>query len=112
MHVKLTTASAAGKRRGDAHLVFLSELQDAVDEVLPALLEQQVTVFILTDRCQTADVKSFKDQMSQDSSEPLSKDLRSHLTLRSPAAYIYTSGTTGEFPQVQKSPFEWAFVYQ
>lgn len=108
MHVQLTTASAAGKHKGAEEMlifIFLSELQDAVDEVLPALLEQQVTVFILTDRCQTADVKSFKDKMSQASSEPLSKDLRSHLTLRSPAAYIYTSGTTGEFPQVQKSPF-------
>ncbi|XP_033997273.1 very long-chain acyl-CoA synthetase-like isoform X1 [Trematomus bernacchii] len=86
------------KCSGARTLVAAEELQDAVDEVLPALLEQQVTVFILTDRCQTADVKSFKDQMSQASSEPLSKDLRSHLTLRSPAAYIYTSGTTG-FPK-------------
>ncbi|KAK5902067.1 hypothetical protein CesoFtcFv8_007362 [Champsocephalus esox] len=83
---------------GARTLVAAEELQDAVDEVLPALLEQQVTVFILTDRCQTADVKSFKDKMSQASSESLSKDLRSHLTLRSPAAYIYTSGTTG-FPK-------------
>ncbi|KAK5867221.1 hypothetical protein PBY51_011734 [Eleginops maclovinus] len=79
-------------------LVAAEELQDAVEEVLPALLEQQVTVFILSDRCKTADVRSFKDKMSQASSEPLSKDLRSNVTLRSPAAYIYTSGTTG-FPK-------------
>nr|XP_046249231.1 very long-chain acyl-CoA synthetase-like isoform X2 [Scatophagus argus] len=80
---------------GATTLVAGEELQDAVEEVLPSLLEQQVTVFILADRCRTADVKSFSDKMSQASSEPISKDLRSHLTLQSPAAYIYTSGTTG-----------------
>ncbi|XP_037623203.1 very long-chain acyl-CoA synthetase-like isoform X1 [Sebastes umbrosus] len=80
---------------GAKTLVAAEELQDAVEEVLPSLLDQQVTVFTLADRCKTPDVESFKDKMSQASSAPLSKDLRSHLTLQSPAAYIYTSGTTG-----------------
>ncbi|XP_070827788.1 long-chain fatty acid transport protein 2-like [Chaetodon trifascialis] len=80
---------------GATTLVAAEELQDAVEEVLPSLLEQQISVFILADRCRTADMKSFKDKMSQASSEPVSKDLRSHLTLQSPAVYIYTSGTTG-----------------
>lgn len=79
-----------------SHLVWLPELQDAVEEVLPSLLEEQVKVFILADRCRSADVQSFKDKMSQASSDPISKDFKSHLTLRSPAAYIYTSGTTGK----------------
>ncbi|XP_044048975.1 very long-chain acyl-CoA synthetase-like [Siniperca chuatsi] len=83
---------------GATTLVAAEDLQDAVEEVLPSLLEQQVTVFILADKCRTADVESFKDKMSQASSEPLPKDLRSHLTMLSPAAYIYTSGTTG-FPK-------------
>uniref|UniRef100_A0A3P9B6N7 Long-chain-fatty-acid--CoA ligase n=1 Tax=Maylandia zebra TaxID=106582 RepID=A0A3P9B6N7_9CICH len=64
-------------------------------EVLPHLHEQQITVFILADRCETAGVESFIDKMNQASSEPISKELRSHLTMQSPAAYIYTSGTTG-----------------
>lgn len=80
---------------GAKTLVAAEELQDAVEEVLPSLLEQQVTVFILADRCRTAGVESFKDKMSQVSSEPLPKDLRSHLTLQSLALYVYTSGTTG-----------------
>uniref|UniRef100_A0AAQ5Y0D6 long-chain-fatty-acid--CoA ligase n=1 Tax=Amphiprion ocellaris TaxID=80972 RepID=A0AAQ5Y0D6_AMPOC len=80
---------------GAKTLVAGEELQDAVEEVLPSLLEQQVTVFILTDRCKIAGVQSFQDKMKQASSEPLSKELRSNLTLQSPAAYIYTSGTTG-----------------
>ncbi|XP_073329010.1 long-chain fatty acid transport protein 2-like [Pagrus major] len=80
---------------GAKALVAAEELQDAVEEVLPSLLEEQVKVFILADRCRTADVQSFKDKMNQASSDPISKDLRSHLTMRSPAVYIYTSGTTG-----------------
>uniref|UniRef100_A0A3B4ZM36 Long-chain-fatty-acid--CoA ligase n=1 Tax=Stegastes partitus TaxID=144197 RepID=A0A3B4ZM36_9TELE len=80
---------------GAKTLVAAEELQDAVEEVLPSLLEQQVTVFILTDKCKLEGVQSFKDKMKQASSEPLPKELRSHLTLRSAAAYIYTSGTTG-----------------
>ena len=74
----------------------LPELQDAVEEVLPSLLEEQVKVFILADRCRRADVQSFKDKMSQSSSDPISKDFKSHLTPQSPAVYIYTSGTTGK----------------
>lgn len=76
--------------------MIVPELQDAVEEVLPSLLEQQVTVFILADSCNTAGVESFKDKMSEASSNLIAKDLRSHVTLRSPAVYIYTSGTTGE----------------
>ncbi|KAK9516538.1 hypothetical protein VZT92_024461 [Zoarces viviparus] len=83
------------KCSGATTLVAAEELQEAVEEVLPSLLDEQVTVFILADRCKTADVESFKDKMSQASSEPLSKDLRSH---SSPSVYIYTSGTTG-FPK-------------
>ncbi|XP_070686223.1 long-chain fatty acid transport protein 2-like [Pempheris klunzingeri] len=83
---------------GAKTLVAAEELQDAVEEVLPTLMEQQVTVFILADRCRNADVGSFNEKMSQASSEPIPKDVRSHLTLQSPAVYIYTSGTTG-FPK-------------
>ncbi|XP_035013541.1 very long-chain acyl-CoA synthetase [Hippoglossus stenolepis] len=80
---------------GASTLVAAAELQDAVEEILPSLLEQQVTVYILTDTSTTVGMESFTDKMSLASSEPLSKDLRSHVTLHSPAAYIYTSGTTG-----------------
>ncbi|XP_034542368.1 very long-chain acyl-CoA synthetase-like [Notolabrus celidotus] len=83
------------KCSGAKALIAAEELQDAVQEVLPSLLEQQVTVFIVTDKCRIADVESFKDKMNKASSEPLPKDLRSHVTMRSPAGFIYTSGTTG-----------------
>ncbi|KAK2842416.1 hypothetical protein Q5P01_012616 [Channa striata] len=83
------------KCSGAKTLVAGAELQDAVEEVLPSLLEQQVTVFILADSCKTAGIETFKDKMSRASSEPVPQNLRSHVTLQTPAAYIYTSGTTG-----------------
>ncbi|XP_054475176.1 long-chain fatty acid transport protein 2-like [Anoplopoma fimbria] len=77
---------------GAKALVAAEELQDAVEDILRDLLDQQVTVFILADRCKTADMESFTDKMRQASSEPLSKDVRLN---SSPMLYIYTSGTTG-----------------
>ncbi|XP_037306263.2 long-chain fatty acid transport protein 2-like [Pungitius pungitius] len=77
---------------GATVLLASAELQDAVEEILPSLVDQQVTVFIMADTAGTAHVKSFKDQMSRASSEPLPKDLRSHF---SPTLYVFTSGTTG-----------------
>lgn len=71
-----------------------------MEEVLPTLLEQQVHVDILADRCKAAHMTSFRDKMRQASCEPIPRDLRSNLTLRSTAVYIYTSGTTGELRQL------------
>ncbi|XP_041651692.1 very long-chain acyl-CoA synthetase-like [Cheilinus undulatus] len=83
------------KCSGARALVAAEELQDAVEEILPSLLEQQVSVFILANRCKIKDAENFKDKMSKASSEPIPKDMRSHVTMRSPVGYIYTSGTTG-----------------
>lgn len=77
-------------------MTFLpAELLDAVEEVLPALLEQQVHVYLLADRCKTSHVDTFNDKMRRASGEPVPKELRSSVTLGSTAVYIYTSGTTG-----------------
>lgn len=77
-------------------VMFSPELQDAVEEILPDLLQQQVTVFILADRCKSAQTHSLKDKVRQASAEPLAREHRSHLNMGSAAVYIYTSGTTGE----------------
>lgn len=63
---------------------------------MPTLQEQQISVFIMTDSCRIANVETFKDKMNKASSEALPRDVRAHITMRSPAGYIYTSGTTGE----------------
>lgn len=77
------------------YLGLFAELLDAVEEVLPTLVEQQVRVYVLADRCKTSHVETFNDKMRRASSEPVPKDLRSGVTLASAAVYIYTSGTTG-----------------
>uniref|UniRef100_A0A669BCF8 long-chain-fatty-acid--CoA ligase n=1 Tax=Oreochromis niloticus TaxID=8128 RepID=A0A669BCF8_ORENI len=61
---------------------------------LVATVESSFTQHSIT-KCETAGVESFIHKMNQASSEPIPKELRSHLTMQSPAAYIYTSGTTG-----------------
>lgn len=76
--------------------MFSPELQDAVEEILPDLLEQQVAVFILADKCNSAETESLKDKVRQASADPIPKECRSHLNMGSTAVYIYTSGTTGE----------------
>ncbi|XP_054632820.1 long-chain fatty acid transport protein 2-like isoform X2 [Dunckerocampus dactyliophorus] len=83
------------KCSGAKVLLVAQDLQSAVEEVLPEFQEQQVSILITGNTCTPAGVLSFTDKMSQMSSEPLAKDLRSHLTLQSPAVYVYTSGTTG-----------------
>uniref|UniRef100_A0A3Q1IMJ0 long-chain-fatty-acid--CoA ligase n=1 Tax=Anabas testudineus TaxID=64144 RepID=A0A3Q1IMJ0_ANATE len=74
---------------------FRSELQDAVEEVLPTLREQGISVFILSESCSIQGIDSLSNKISQASDQPLSRDLRANVNIRSTALYIYTSGTTG-----------------
>lgn len=83
------------KISGAKVLVAAEELQDAVEEVLPSLKEQHISVLLLSDTCLSSGVESFTQKMDQADSGPLSRDLRAGLTLLSPLVYIYTSGTTG-----------------
>ncbi|KAJ7994591.1 hypothetical protein DPEC_G00251060 [Dallia pectoralis] len=81
-------------------LLTVAELRGAVDEVLPALREQSVSVFVLGQEEQaeqmTEGVKSLSSSMVQQASDlPLDPQLRSKATLKTPTLYIYTSGTTG-----------------
>ncbi|KAJ8247828.1 hypothetical protein GJAV_G00250990 [Gymnothorax javanicus] len=76
-------------------LIASSELKDAVEEVLPALKEQKISVFMLSEECNTAGLETLNDKFRKASDKPLSLDLRSNVTLKTPTIYIYTSGTTG-----------------
>lgn len=73
-----------------------AELQDAVEEVLPALREQGISIYILTDHVTTEGMKSLTDKIKLASDEPVPADLRANISFNTPAAYIYTSGTTGK----------------
>lgn len=75
-----------------------------MEEVLPELLERQVTVFSLGSKQTSPGMHGFIDKMRNVSSEPLAQDLRSHLNMHSLAFYVYTSGTTGEPNQIGDVP--------
>ncbi|XP_035508289.1 very long-chain acyl-CoA synthetase-like [Morone saxatilis] len=76
-------------------LIAAPELKEAVEDVLPTLTEQGVTVLLMTKHCDTPGIESFSDKVDEASDSPLPRSLRSHITFKSPAVYIYTSGTTG-----------------
>ncbi|XP_054476057.1 hsFATP2a_ACSVL_like domain-containing protein [Anoplopoma fimbria] len=76
-------------------IIASQELQDAVEEVLPTLREQGISVFLLSETCNIQGINSLSDKISQASDQPMSQDLRANINIRSTALYIYTSGTTG-----------------
>ncbi|KAM9764865.1 long-chain fatty acid transport protein 2 [Menidia menidia] len=76
-------------------LIAAAELRESVEDVLPQLLEQGVTVLLMSQRCDTPGIRSFCDTVEKASDAPLPRSHRSHVTFKSPAVYIYTSGTTG-----------------
>uniref|UniRef100_A0A671NMN7 long-chain-fatty-acid--CoA ligase n=1 Tax=Sinocyclocheilus anshuiensis TaxID=1608454 RepID=A0A671NMN7_9TELE len=80
---------------GATVLIAGAELQDSVEEVLPALREQGISVYMLTDQVTAEGMESLTDKIAQASDEPIPADLRANITFSSPAVYIYTSGTTG-----------------
>ncbi|XP_076589165.1 long-chain fatty acid transport protein 2 [Chaetodon auriga] len=76
-------------------IIASAELQDAVEEVLPMLREQGISVYLLSEACGIQGINTLSEKISQASDEPLSLDLRANINIRSTALYIYTSGTTG-----------------
>ncbi|XP_074786100.1 long-chain fatty acid transport protein 5 isoform X3 [Athene noctua] len=79
-----------------ATLVLASpELQDAVEEVLPALHRDGTRVFYLSARSPTPGVEALLPAIEAASDEPLPAHHRAGVTAKSKAVYIYTSGTTG-----------------
>ncbi|XP_072321540.1 long-chain fatty acid transport protein 2-like [Eucyclogobius newberryi] len=80
---------------GATVLIGAPELRGAVEDVLPSLTQQGVTVLLMTDHCPTPGIVSFAEKVNAEPDLPLPRSLRSHVTFKSPAVYIYTSGTTG-----------------
>uniref|UniRef100_A0A673I209 long-chain-fatty-acid--CoA ligase n=1 Tax=Sinocyclocheilus rhinocerous TaxID=307959 RepID=A0A673I209_9TELE len=80
---------------GASVLVAAAELCDAVEEILPALKEKGITVYLLSDECTTDGIQCIGQAIAKASDKPLSPSLRSNIHIRTTALYIYTSGTTG-----------------
>ncbi|XP_006831724.1 PREDICTED: very long-chain acyl-CoA synthetase-like isoform X1 [Chrysochloris asiatica] len=79
-------------------LLASPELQAAVEEVLPSLKKDGVSVYYVSRTSNTDGIGSFLDKVDQVSTEPTPESWRSEVTFSTPALYIYTSGTTG-FPK-------------
>ncbi|XP_053479784.1 solute carrier family 27 member 2a [Ictalurus furcatus] len=80
---------------GAKHLIAGADLQEAVEEVLPVLKEQEVRVFLLGENCEKNGIINLSEKINAASDEQLPCSLRTKITMKSPALYIYTSGTTG-----------------
>ncbi|KAM9313407.1 long-chain fatty acid transport protein 2-like [Gastrophryne carolinensis] len=76
-------------------LIAAPELKEAVEEVLPTLLEEGVMVFYLSRESPTEGVYSLLDKVEAASQESIPESFTSDLTQDSTVMYIYTSGTTG-----------------
>uniref|UniRef100_A0AAZ3R9K1 long-chain-fatty-acid--CoA ligase n=1 Tax=Oncorhynchus tshawytscha TaxID=74940 RepID=A0AAZ3R9K1_ONCTS len=76
-------------------IIAAAELKEAVEEVLPTLKQQGISVYLLSEECSVEGINPLSEHITQASDTPLSADLRANITSKSPALYIYTSGTTG-----------------
>ncbi|KAL0154184.1 hypothetical protein M9458_050510 [Cirrhinus mrigala] len=76
-------------------LITDADLAPAVAEVLKSLRERGVSVFLLSDGCETDGIVNLSAAVSGASEEAPPLSLRRDISIRSPALYIYTSGTTG-----------------
>ncbi|XP_075713977.1 long-chain fatty acid transport protein 2-like [Rhinoderma darwinii] len=83
------------KCSGAKVLLAAPELKAAVEEVLPALIEDGVLVFYLSRDSPTEGVQSLLDKVEAASEDPVPESYRSGSTVKTPVLYIYTSGTTG-----------------
>uniref|UniRef100_A0A8C3WTF4 long-chain-fatty-acid--CoA ligase n=1 Tax=Catagonus wagneri TaxID=51154 RepID=A0A8C3WTF4_9CETA len=76
-------------------LLASPELQAAIEEVLPSLKRDDVTIYYVSRSSNMDGVDSFLDKVDEVSTEPIPESWRSEVTFSTPALYIYTSGTTG-----------------
>ncbi|XP_037689940.1 very long-chain acyl-CoA synthetase isoform X2 [Choloepus didactylus] len=76
-------------------LLASPELQAAIEEVMPSLKKDDVSIYYVSRTSNTQGVDSFLDKVDEVSAEPIPESWRSEVTFSTPALYIYTSGTTG-----------------
>ncbi|XP_049754647.1 long-chain fatty acid transport protein 2 [Elephas maximus indicus] len=76
-------------------LLASPELQAAVEEVLPTLTKDDVSIYYVSRASNTDGIDSFLDKVDEASAEPIPESWRSKVSFSTPALYIYTSGTTG-----------------
>ncbi|XP_043838021.1 very long-chain acyl-CoA synthetase isoform X1 [Dromiciops gliroides] len=76
-------------------LLSSPDLQAAIEEVLPSLKKDDVSIYYLSRTSTTDGVDTLLDKLDETSDEPIPESWRSDVDFTTPALYIYTSGTTG-----------------
>ncbi|XP_033025295.1 very long-chain acyl-CoA synthetase-like [Lacerta agilis] len=76
-------------------LLTTPDFKDAIEDVLPALKNEGVQVFFLSEDSPTEGVEALLGQIQSSSAEPVPISFRANVTAESTSLYIFTSGTTG-----------------
>lgn len=80
---------------GAKQLVVGADLLDNLEDILPSLQEDNITVWSLGRENSHPGVHSLLDKIEKSSQEPIAAKRRSVSCLKTPTLYIFTSGTTG-----------------
>ncbi|XP_072514886.1 long-chain fatty acid transport protein 6 [Salminus brasiliensis] len=76
-------------------LVVGADLLDTLEDILPNLQEDNISVWAMKHEVSHPGVHSLLDKIEQASSEPMPAERRSTTSLKNATLYIFTSGTTG-----------------
>uniref|UniRef100_A0AAY4B4F9 long-chain-fatty-acid--CoA ligase n=2 Tax=Denticeps clupeoides TaxID=299321 RepID=A0AAY4B4F9_9TELE len=80
---------------GARTLVVGADLLDTLQDILPNLQEDNISVWAMKEKTPYPGVHTLLDKMEQASDKAVPAELRAATSLRAPTLYIFTSGTTG-----------------
>lgn len=80
---------------GAKTLVVGADLVDTLEDILPRLQEDNITVWAMKMESSRTEVQTLLDKMEQAPDKPTPPHLRSASSLKTATLYIFTSGTTG-----------------
>ncbi|KAM4708726.1 long-chain fatty acid transport protein 6 [Discoglossus pictus] len=76
-------------------LIVGADMIETLEEILPSLQEDNITVWIMAKETSLQGVNTLIDKLEAASDEPVPKDLRLVSSTNAATLYIFTSGTTG-----------------
>uniref|UniRef100_A0A3P8YL12 long-chain-fatty-acid--CoA ligase n=1 Tax=Esox lucius TaxID=8010 RepID=A0A3P8YL12_ESOLU len=80
---------------GAKTLVVGADLLDSLEDILPSLQEDSISVWAVKNQSSRLEVQTLLDKMGQASAKPPPPALRAATSLKAATLYIFTSGTTG-----------------
>uniref|UniRef100_V9KD18 long-chain-fatty-acid--CoA ligase n=1 Tax=Callorhinchus milii TaxID=7868 RepID=V9KD18_CALMI len=80
---------------GAKTLVVGADLVNAVEDILPNIQENNISVWVMEKNCTLHGVNTLIDKIEEASEDPVPAPWRSQIHLKSTFLYIFTSGTTG-----------------